>query len=397
MVCASPASPDPDHRQAFDAMIPRITRIAKISFRHLKPEAREEAVQEVLCNAWQAYNRLVERGKADVAYPSVLARYASNKCAITERSAANSMSKMFSVLTVRPGRTSSSNASISATLMASGSRQSSRTRLPAPPTSPRRASTSATISAASPRASAGLLGSWPRASPRHRRSKRFDLSAGRISQIRTELKQAWDRFRRQRRPRCQRGLILSSSGWHHATPLRPSPGSFISSERRGRVLFDSPPHGGSYRSSSHFIRNHKDQNHDHHRPVRHAPFSPFLSSPGSFASGLPSISQQGDHDDATLVAPVALLLVLAILPDLVFCLQPYLLCHTLFESSSLSPRPPWSASAASSKTPSPPSLPSSTGKAKTAATKTRPPCRPRPLHNDPKETRCETSFWRPSF
>ena len=38
--------------------------------------------------------------------------------------------------------------------------------------------------------------------------------------------------------------------------------------------------------------------------------------------------------------------------------------------------------------------PSSTGKAKTAATKTRPLCRPRPLHNDPKETRCETSFWR---
>jgi len=74
MVCAS-LIPDPDHRQAFDAMIPRITRIAKISFRHLKPEAREEAVQEVLCNAWQAYDRLVERGKAGLAYASVLARY----------------------------------------------------------------------------------------------------------------------------------------------------------------------------------------------------------------------------------------------------------------------------------------------------------------------------------
>jgi hypothetical protein len=59
---------------AFEAMLPIIENHAKIAFRHLDPEAREEAVQETVCNACQAYARLVELGKTDVAYPGVLAR-----------------------------------------------------------------------------------------------------------------------------------------------------------------------------------------------------------------------------------------------------------------------------------------------------------------------------------
>ena len=56
-------------------MMPKIETHAKVAFRHLNPEAREEAVQEVICNACCAYVRLVELGKADLAYPLVLARY----------------------------------------------------------------------------------------------------------------------------------------------------------------------------------------------------------------------------------------------------------------------------------------------------------------------------------
>ena len=76
MVCASP-SPAPRrrwHRQ-FLAMLPQITTAAKIAFRNLKPEARAEAVQEVVCNALQAFVRLVQLKKTSIAYPSVLARY----------------------------------------------------------------------------------------------------------------------------------------------------------------------------------------------------------------------------------------------------------------------------------------------------------------------------------
>ncbi|MDZ4821421.1 MAG: hypothetical protein SGJ20_20860 [Planctomycetota bacterium] len=62
------------HKQ-FLAMLPLIRRHAAVSFRHLDPEARAEAVQEVVANALVAFRRLVELGKADVAFPSPLARY----------------------------------------------------------------------------------------------------------------------------------------------------------------------------------------------------------------------------------------------------------------------------------------------------------------------------------
>jgi hypothetical protein len=59
----------------FLKMLPTIRRHARIAFHYLKPEARAEAVQEVLACALVAYVRLFELGKTDVAFPSVLARY----------------------------------------------------------------------------------------------------------------------------------------------------------------------------------------------------------------------------------------------------------------------------------------------------------------------------------
>jgi hypothetical protein len=60
----------------FLAMLPDIRTHARIAFRDLAPEAREEAVQEAVCNAMVAYARLCRLGKADLAYPGVLARFA---------------------------------------------------------------------------------------------------------------------------------------------------------------------------------------------------------------------------------------------------------------------------------------------------------------------------------
>ena len=65
----------PAWHDAFVAMVPAIETHAKIVFRRLDAEAREEAVQEVICNACCAYARLVELKKTEVAYPSVLARF----------------------------------------------------------------------------------------------------------------------------------------------------------------------------------------------------------------------------------------------------------------------------------------------------------------------------------
>jgi len=56
-------------------MLPTIVTHAKIAFRHLRPEARSEAIQEVVANCCRANARLVELGKVSLAYPHVLARF----------------------------------------------------------------------------------------------------------------------------------------------------------------------------------------------------------------------------------------------------------------------------------------------------------------------------------
>lgn len=70
-------SPPPRRRwhKIFLAMLPQITAYAKFAFRHLKPEARAEAVQEVVANSLKAFVRLVQLNKTDVAYPTPLASY----------------------------------------------------------------------------------------------------------------------------------------------------------------------------------------------------------------------------------------------------------------------------------------------------------------------------------
>ena len=60
----------------FLKLLPFIRRHANNSFANLNPEAREEAVQEVVANSFAAYLRLIERGKTDVIAPKPLARFA---------------------------------------------------------------------------------------------------------------------------------------------------------------------------------------------------------------------------------------------------------------------------------------------------------------------------------
>jgi hypothetical protein len=58
-------------------MAPHIVRYLKNAFRGLNSDARAEAVQEGLANALVAYRRLWLRGKSNLAFPTVLARYAA--------------------------------------------------------------------------------------------------------------------------------------------------------------------------------------------------------------------------------------------------------------------------------------------------------------------------------
>ena len=68
--------PVPAWHDGFLSMLPRIRQYAHLAFRHLCEEAREEAIAETIANSLVAYVRLFEQGRIDLAYPTVLARFA---------------------------------------------------------------------------------------------------------------------------------------------------------------------------------------------------------------------------------------------------------------------------------------------------------------------------------
>jgi len=73
---AAPGSTNPAWQHQFLALLPSIRRHAKLRFRNVSPELREELVQEVIARTLLDYLRLVERGKEHVAFAGPLARYA---------------------------------------------------------------------------------------------------------------------------------------------------------------------------------------------------------------------------------------------------------------------------------------------------------------------------------
>jgi hypothetical protein len=54
-------------QSVFVSRLSEFQRIAKAAFRHLNPEQREEAVQNVVTLAWKQYRALVLKGRADAA------------------------------------------------------------------------------------------------------------------------------------------------------------------------------------------------------------------------------------------------------------------------------------------------------------------------------------------
>lgn len=66
----------PAWHKPFLAMVPTIVQYARRAFRDASAELREDLIQEVIANCLVAYVRLIERGKEDLAYPTVLAMFA---------------------------------------------------------------------------------------------------------------------------------------------------------------------------------------------------------------------------------------------------------------------------------------------------------------------------------
>jgi len=62
--------------ELFLDMLPLIRSHARLAFRRLRPEHKDELVREVVANAYCAFTALVSRGKANIAYATPLANYA---------------------------------------------------------------------------------------------------------------------------------------------------------------------------------------------------------------------------------------------------------------------------------------------------------------------------------
>ena len=76
MVCSA-ACPAPHWHRVFLSMLPQIVRHARMAFRHLHGQDYLDAIQETIANALVGFVALVRRGKMSLAYPTVLAKYAT--------------------------------------------------------------------------------------------------------------------------------------------------------------------------------------------------------------------------------------------------------------------------------------------------------------------------------
>jgi hypothetical protein len=65
-----------EQNEKFLDMLPLIRRQARLAFRRLHPELKEELVQEVIANAFCRFSRLVRSDKANLAYATPLANFA---------------------------------------------------------------------------------------------------------------------------------------------------------------------------------------------------------------------------------------------------------------------------------------------------------------------------------
>jgi hypothetical protein len=69
----------------FLALLPKLTLHARVYYRHLRPDRKEEAAAEMVALAWLWYLRLVKRGKDPRQFPTAIATYAARAVASGRR------------------------------------------------------------------------------------------------------------------------------------------------------------------------------------------------------------------------------------------------------------------------------------------------------------------------
>jgi hypothetical protein len=181
--------------ERFLEMLPLIRSRARLAFRRLRPELKEELIQEVIANTYLAFTRLVRRGRESLAFATPLANYA-----IRQVLAGRRVGTKLNIRDVTSPHARSSYRVIVERLDRFDLEQGEWREVLVED----RRATPADVAAARID-----LGAWFRSLPhRHRRiakalamgattseaAGRFGLSSGRISQFRRLLKTSWERF-----------------------------------------------------------------------------------------------------------------------------------------------------------------------------------------------------------
>ena len=181
----------------FVDFLPAIRRYARRRYWHFGDEACGEAVAEVVAGAFVAYSRLVEQGRAEVAFASTLARYA-----VARQRAGRRVGARLNVRDVA-SETCQQRKGVCVRRLDRVDRDGGSSGWEAVVVEDRRASPADVAATRIDfRAWLGTLSTRDRtvaeflATGESTRcaARRFKLSAGRISQLRRELCDAWARF-----------------------------------------------------------------------------------------------------------------------------------------------------------------------------------------------------------
>ena len=194
-IATQPKSATPAWHKAFMGLLPRICQYARFAFRGLDPESKQEAIQSVVTGALNAYVRLVQLGKADIAYATPLAMYAIRQyrdgrrlgCRLNVRDISSLYAqKRKGIVLQRLDKFDTDEGVWKEILIADktvGPAELAATRIDFP----------AWLRTLKPRDRRIAL-KLATGETTGRVARMFKVSAGRISQLRTEFKRAWEKF-----------------------------------------------------------------------------------------------------------------------------------------------------------------------------------------------------------
>jgi DNA-directed RNA polymerase specialized sigma24 family protein len=177
--------------QRFLDLLPKISAVAEFNFRHLRAEARDEAVEEVIANAFVAFAKLVEQNRGHRAFGSTLGGYAVRQFHVGRRVGARL--KSTDVMAHRERRFKVQRLEDSEEVDASWTAVVASHRTPVADQAAFRIDFQSWLRLLRPQ-QRGVVEALAANYSTSEVARQFGVSAARVSQMRRELHTAWEQF-----------------------------------------------------------------------------------------------------------------------------------------------------------------------------------------------------------